>query len=217
MSITDISLAAASPRLSYARAGKRALDLTLALMLLPVVLPVILVLAALIRARGTPAFYVHPRVGQHGRRFGCLKLRTMRCDAEAALSRYLERNPEAACEWARSRKLRHDPRVTWLGAVLRRTSLDELPQIWNVLRGDMSFVGPRPVTPEELGLYSDALPAYLSLRPGITGLWQVEARTSGCYARRVDCDRTYARGVNIMTDLSILLRTAPVLFTGTGH
>ncbi|MHA6326419.1 sugar transferase [Roseivivax sp. CAU 1753] len=216
MSITDVSIAAAAPRLSYSRAGKRGLDLVLALCLLPLIAPIICILALLIRTDGAPAFFIHTRVGMNGRRFGCLKLRTMRMDAQEALTRHLADNPDAAREWDRTRKLRRDPRVTPLGGILRRASLDELPQIWNVIRGEMSLVGPRPVTDAELHLYQADLPAYLALRPGITGIWQVEARSSGCYVQRVACDRTYARTLGFRGDLWILLRTARVLIIGTG-
>jgi exopolysaccharide production protein ExoY len=140
-----------------------------------------------------PALFRHRRVGFNGKYFDCLKFRTMVTDAPERLRQLLESDPVAAAEWAANRKLRYDPRVTAIGAILRRSSLDELPQLFNVLKGDMSIVGPRPVTAEELVRYSGAVDAYLACRPGITGLWQVSGRSTTTYSKRVACDAFYAR------------------------
>ncbi|MEM8654411.1 MAG: sugar transferase [Pseudomonadota bacterium] len=201
----------------YARYGKRALDLILALTLLPILAPLIALLWGVVRLDGGLGLFSHTRIGQHGRRFACWKLRTMVPDAEARLRHYLDTDPHAAAEWAATQKLTQDPRVTRLGRLLRRTSLDELPQIWNVLRGDMSLVGPRPVTAPELDRYGPQAPLYLSLKPGVTGLWQVMGRANGCYAERLQLDQTYALRLGLWQDLSLISRTALVLVRPTGR
>lgn len=224
MSLTDLSGAygpntppavGRKPRL-FARFGKRLMDLALVCLALPVAGPLVLVLAVLIRLQGGPAVYGHPRIGRGGRPFTCWKLRTMVPDAQGRLTRLLQTDPEAAREWRLYQKLRRDPRVTRLGHVLRRSCLDELPQLWNILRGEMSFVGPRPVTADELDRYGVDRAAYLSLRPGLTGAWQVSRCPTSSYAERVACDRSYARSVSFGRDLSILLRTFAAVFYGTG-
>ncbi len=201
----------------YSRHAKRAFDVALALALLPLIGPVVLLLCTLTRRDGSPGFFGHQRVGQNGRTFRCWKIRTMVHDAEKRLEEYLSNDPEAATEWALYHKLTDDPRVTAMGKFLRRTSLDELPQIWNVLRGDMSFVGPRPVTVPELERYGPHKSVYLSLRPGITGLWQVAGRTNGCYDERLNMDRTYARKQGFLFDMHLILRTARVVVQPTGR
>ena len=158
-----------------------------------------------------PALYRHQRVGFRGRYFGCLKFRTMVPNSDVCLREYLATNPEANKEWVATRKLRFDPRVTALGSILRKTSLDELPQLFNVLMGDMSIVGPRPVTDEELVRYSTSVCAYLSCRPGITGLWQVSGRSGTTYSRRVACDTFYARNWSLMLDAEIIILTIPAM------
>lgn len=200
----------------YARVGKRLLDLGLSLLLLPLLLPFIALTWAATKAQGGPGFYAHRRIGQHGRAFRCYKIRTMHPDSERILHQHLRTNPQAAEEWARNRKLRHDPRVTRLGRFLRRTSLDELPQILNVLRGEMSLVGPRPITAEELDYYAPAPSAYLEQKPGITGPWQVHGRRDGCYRTRVRLDRAYRREMSLVVDLDLIWRTALTLVSPTG-
>ncbi|MCK1404978.1 sugar transferase [Bradyrhizobium sp. 76] len=158
-----------------------------------------------------PALFRHKRVGFNGRDFGCFKFRTMVTDAEERLSHVLESNPAAAAEWAATRKLRNDPRVTLIGAILRKSSLDELPQLFNVIKGDMSIVGPRPVTEDELAMYASSQGAYLSCRPGITGLWQVSGRSSTTYSKRVACDTFYARNWSMALDAKIFIVTIPAL------
>ncbi len=200
----------------YARHGKRLFDLGFALFLIPLLMPVIGLLWLLARADGGAGFYGHQRVGKDGRRFRCWKIRTMAVDADRRLADLLRRDPQAAREWASTFKLKNDPRVTRLGGWLRRTSLDELPQIWNVLRGEMSFVGPRPVTPEELSYYGPDKGSYLALRPGITGLWQVRGRSDGNYVQRVLLDRHYGERLRLASDVLLIAQTSLLVLRPTG-
>lgn len=201
----------------YSQHLKRLFDFCLALVMAPVLLPIIAVLYLMVRLQGGAGFFAHERVGQNGRKFKCYKIQTMVSDAEQRLKKYLAENPAARAEWDRTQKLADDPRVTKLGRFLRRTSLDELPQLWNVLRGEMSFVGPRPVTVPELDRYGIHKRAYLSLKPGITGVWQVEGRTNGCYDERLRMDKTYLEKISFMYDLGLILRTARVVVSPTGR
>jgi exopolysaccharide production protein ExoY len=201
------------------RASKRATDIILALSAILVLSP-LLILCYVVTALSSPGpvLFRHKRVGFNGRSFDCLKFRTMAPDAPERLRLHLEADPVAAAEWALNQKLRNDPRVTAIGAVLRRSSLDELPQLFNVLKGDMSLVGPRPVTEEELRRYSNAVVAYRACRPGITGLWQVSGRSSTTFSRRVACDRFYASHWSIWLDVKILIGTVPaVCFSDTAY
>lgn len=200
----------------YPRYGKRAVDIAGALVLSLVFSPLILLLVLGLQWQRGPLFFGHPRVGRGGQVFTCLKFRTMVPDADRRLAQLLASDPEARAEWDSSRKLTHDPRITRIGHFLRRTSLDELPQLLNVLRGEMSLVGPRPVTQSELEMYGPARSAYLSLRPGLTGQWQVSGRNDLSYAARVSLDEAYARKPSLLTDLSILMRTALVVLGATG-
>ena len=195
---------------------KRAADIVLVLLTAPITLPLVLLLWIAVRLDGGPGLFRQARIGRDGRVFDCLKLRSMRTDAREALDRHLAASPSAAAEWKRDRKLRSDPRITPFGNILRRSSLDELPQLWNILRGDMSIVGPRPIVREELALYGTALPDYLAGRPGLTGLWQVSGRNSVAYESRVLLDRSYRRSISLWLDLSIMVRTARVVLRGTG-
>jgi lipopolysaccharide/colanic/teichoic acid biosynthesis glycosyltransferase len=196
---------------------KRGLDILGAGALLAIALPAFLLLALLIRRDGGPVFFAHERVGRHGARFGCLKFRSMVVDSDRRLAALLAADPEARAEWEATRKLRRDPRVTWIGRILRATSLDELPQLINVLRGEMSLVGPRPVPASELAAqYGAAAEHYLSVRPGITGLWQVSGRSDTTYAERVALDVRYATGHCLAMDLGILLRTPLVVLLRRG-
>jgi exopolysaccharide production protein ExoY len=192
------------------RAAKRVVDIVLALSGIFLLAPlfVICFLATAFTSPG-PALFRHRRVGFDGKHFDCLKFRTMVTDAPDRLRRFLESSPEAAAEWATNRKLRHDPRVTAIGSILRKSSLDELPQLFNVLRGEMSIVGPRPVTDEELDRYSSSVGAYLACRPGITGLWQVSGRSTTTYSKRVACDTFYARNWSMYLDAKIVIVTLP--------
>jgi exopolysaccharide production protein ExoY len=188
--------------------GKRLMDIAVASVALCLAAPVMLVVAAsTLAAEGGPVIFAHRRIGFSGKPFQCYKFRTMRRDAAEVLERYLADNPEAAREWGERKKLKHDPRVTVLGRILRLSSLDELPQFLNVLRGEMSCIGPRPVVADELRLYGNCAGDYLSARPGITGLWQVSGRNSIGYADRVRLDSHYVRNWSLRGDLMILLRT----------
>ena len=198
-------------RLSLEGAFKRGLDIIGALVLATVFSPLIVViLIAMKRGGGSPIFR-HQRVGRNGELFGCLKFRTMVPNAERVLRDLLASNPEMREEWDRDHKLRHDPRVTPLGRFLRNTSLDELPQIWNVLKGEMSLVGPRPVTREELLRYGRNMLLYMMVKPGITGLWQVSGRSTTDYRRRVAIDVCYVRNQSVLLDIWILLKTTLVV------
>jgi exopolysaccharide production protein ExoY len=196
---------------------KRGFDILGALALGLVFSPLMLAIAILMRREGNgPVIYRHRRVGRNGRIFECVKFRTMIPNADQVLWDLLERQPELKAEWLRDHKLRNDPRVTAIGRFLRRTSLDELPQLWNVLRGEMSLVGPRPVVKEELMRYGRNLRVYLSAKPGITGLWQVTGRNDTDYRRRVAMDVCYVRKQNLLLDMYILLKTTGVVLGGGG-
>lgn len=201
---------------SYLGLPKRVFDIVVSLILLPAFFVLIVLLYIPTRLDGGPGFFGHLRVGRDGRMFRCWKLRTMVPNAEARLKRHLDDNPEDAREWAECFKLRRDPRVTRLGRILRATSLDELPQIWNVLAGDMSLVGPRPVTVKELENYGDNVAAYKALRPGVTGVWQVSGRNDVSYEGRVRMDAEYGASASLWGDIRIVLKTAIVMLRKTG-
>lgn len=194
--------------------GKRALDLFLVAISLPVVLPVIAILALLVSMTGGKAFYTQPRIGQNGRQFRIFKLRSMVPNADQILEDYLVKNPDARAEWDLKQKLTNDPRITRIGAFIRKTSLDELPQLFNVLKGDMSLVGPRPMMPEQKALYPGK--AYELMRPGITCTWQVSDRNQSSFASRAVFDTQYYEALTLKEDLSLLLRTVTVVMRGTG-
>lgn len=184
----------------------------------PLVLPLVATVVAVTAMSGGRPFYSQARVGRGGRRFRCWKIRTMIPDADRVLADLIAEDPELADEWAEKQKLANDPRVTWFGRMLRKTSLDELPQLWNVLRGEMSLVGPRPFTPDQADLYHAGADdvAYYSLRPGITGLWQVSRRNCGSFAERAVYDHDYAGRLSLGFDLLILAQTVTVVLRGTG-
>jgi lipopolysaccharide/colanic/teichoic acid biosynthesis glycosyltransferase len=197
--------------------AKRALDILGAAALLLLTLPAFLVIAALVRMDGGRVFYAHERVGRFGQLFGCLKFRSMVMDADRRLADLLERDPAARAEWESTRKLRNDPRVTGIGRFLRATSLDELPQLINVLRGEMSLVGPRPVQAAELAaFYGAAAQHYMMVRPGITGPWQISGRNDTSYAQRVALDVGYVTHGSLLTDVKILLRTPMAVLARRG-
>ena len=198
--------------------AKRAVDIVVAILLLVIVSPVLLVLWVVVRADGGPALFRHERIGQGGVRFGCLKFRSMTIRSDEVLARHLQASAEARAEWSQFRKLRNDPRVTAVGRILRGYSLDELPQLLNVLRGEMSLVGPRPVVQSELDLFygPEGRACYLSVRPGLTGLWQVTGRSGTGYEKRVELDTHYVRNVSVLSDAMILLRTVAVVFLQKG-
>ncbi len=188
-----------------------------ALLLLLALSPVMLCIALLIwRCDGAPVLFGHYRVGLNGRLFRCLKFRSMYVDAERMLADLLRDDPAARLEWERDQKLANDPRITPIGAFLRKTSLDELPQLFNVLRGEMSLVGPRPITVGELTRYGRVRWHYLSVRPGMTGLWQVSGRNDTTYDERVALDRRYVEQRTLVLDLKILLRTVGVVLARGG-
>ncbi len=198
-----------------AQAGRPAvLDICLALALLVFFAPMMLTVAALVYLQdGGPVLFAHRRIGYRGATFPCLKFRSMAVEAEARLERLLEQSAEARAEWAQDHKLKNDPRITPLGAFLRKSSLDELPQLFNVLRGEMRFVGPRPIVQAEAARYGRRFQDYCSVKPGITGLWQVSGRSDVSYRRRVAIDTCYARTRTGLLDLKILAMTVPaVLF-----
>jgi exopolysaccharide production protein ExoY len=191
---------------------KRTVDILLALSGIILLAPLLIICFAVTALTSPgPALFRHRRVGFNGKHFDCFKFRTMVTDAPERLRKLLESDPSAAAEWATNRKLRNDPRITAIGGILRKSSLDELPQLFNVLRGDMSIVGPRPVTDEELERYASSVNAYLSCRPGITGLWQVSGRSTTTYNKRVACDTFYARNWSMALDVKIIAVTIPAL------
>jgi len=189
------------------RSIKRLFDVTLSTLALSFLAPFLLAIAMLIRRDGGPAFFIQPRLGADGKAFGCLKFRTMDVNAEAKLAQVLRDDPEKAAEWAAYQKLSDDPRITPVGHILRKTSLDELPQLLNVLVGKMSLVGPRPMTLDQQDAYGDPIAAYKRLRPGITGLWQVNGRNATTFEERARLDAWYARNWSLWRDIVICLRT----------
>ncbi|MBB2964903.1 sugar transferase [Methylobacterium sp. R2-1] len=197
--------------------SKRGFDIVFALSVLLLLLPLFVVVAAAVRlGDGGPIFYRHRRVGRDGRLFGCLKFRTMRQDSQAALEAYLAKDPAARQEWLETRKIKNDPRVTAVGSYLRKTSLDELPQLLNILAGQMSVVGPRPIVPDEIAMYGSEVQHYLAVRPGLTGAWQVSGRNDTSYAERVRLDSQYVQNWSFGTDLFIVVRTVPAVFMSRG-
>ena len=200
----------------YRNRVKRAFDVVGAVCLLVLFGPLMLLVALLIALDGGPAVFGHRRIGADGRDFTCLKFRSMVVNAHEVFDSLIASNAEARAEWEATRKLRNDPRITWIGRFLRRTSLDELPQLLNVLRGDMSLVGPRPIVEEEVARYHVCFPFYMRCRPGLTGLWQVSGRNDVDYGRRVQLDTAYLLGWTFWGDIRILLRTVGVMISGKG-
>jgi exopolysaccharide production protein ExoY len=195
----------------------RAIDIVVALAALLFTLPLFLVIAAAVwLVDGGPVIFSHRRMGKGGNPFFCFKFRSMVVDSNARLQALLDVDPETRREWAANQKLRRDPRITPIGSFLRKSSLDELPQLINVLRGEMSIVGPRPIVENEIVRYGRAYRNYCQVRPGITGLWQVSGRNNTSYRRRVALDRLYARSKCIAVDASIIVRTIPAVVFGAG-
>ncbi len=198
----------------YLNATKRALDLLcVALLALPALL-VLAIFIPLVALDGAAPIYRQKRIGRGGKIFTMWKLRSMVPDAEARLQAYLKKNPEARAEWDRHQKLKHDPRITRIGRFIRSASIDELPQLWNVLTGDMSLVGPRPMMPCQKDIYPGN--AYYEMRPGITGAWQVSDRHESSFAERALFDTGYYQNLSLSTDLSIMLRTVGVVLKAAG-
>jgi len=202
--------------LPWPRLVKRLLDVALCLLAAPFVATLILVFAGLIKLDGGQVFYSQRRIGREGRPFQAWKFRSMVSNADAVLKHLLEEDEELRREWERDHKLKSDPRVTWIGGFLRKTSLDELPQAWNILIGDMSWVGPRPITQPELDRYGEHGQLYLRVRPGLTGLWQVSGRNHTTYDERVAHDAYYVRNWSVWLDIFILAKTVRVALRGEG-
>lgn len=213
---TDDAIVGWTPRPIGGRL-KRAFDFVGALGLLIAFSPLYVAIAIAIKlGDGGPVVFAHRRIGLGGRAFSCLKFRSMVVDADRRLAHLLATNPAAAKEWAETQKLKDDVRITAVGRLLRRSSLDELPQLLNVLRGEMSLVGPRPVTLQELQRYDLDQAHYMRTRPGLTGAWQVSGRSNLSYARRISLDKSYALEWTFLKDLELLLRTVPVLLSRDG-
>ena len=195
----------------------RLIDIAIALVALIFLTPLLLVIALIVLICDPgPVIFQHRRVGQGGKTFGCLKFRSMYVGAEDRLKAILASDPELRAQWERDQKLDRDPRITRIGAVLRVTSLDELPQLINVIRGEMSLVGPRPIVAAEVPRYGRFIQSYYRVRPGLTGLWQVTGRSSTTYRRRVATDVFYARSRSILFDTKILFATIPAVVAGRG-
>lgn len=210
---THISNSENNGALNYTTNFKRFLDLAICISILPAVLPILGILWVVAKLDGGPGFFGHQRVGRNNKLFNCLKIRSMRQDSQTYLAKYLADNPNARAEWEENQKLKHDPRISKFGNFIRKTSLDELPQIFNVLAGDMSLVGPRPITEEELKRYGSNVSAYLAMKPGITGIWQTSGRSNVSYDERVEMDVTYSKTVSFWTDIKIMFLTAKTLVT----
>jgi len=196
--------------------SKRVFDVVASAALIVLFGPLLLAIALAVRCDGGAALFGHRRIGVGGTSFRCWKFRSMVPDAEAVLAHTLATDPEARAEWERDFKLRNDPRVTPLGQFLRKSSLDELPQLFNVLKGEMSLVGPRPIVAAEVERYGLAMEEYRACKPGITGLWQVSGRNDVDYAERVELDRRYAWSWSLKGDLMILVRTLGVVARRSG-
>jgi exopolysaccharide production protein ExoY len=211
--VGSVDAAAAQPLIRC----KRLLDVNVAILALMILAPLLATIAlVLLLSQGRPVFIRHRRVGRNGAAFPCFKFRTMVRNADEVLRRVLAEDPDVRDEWQRSRKLRRDPRVTPFGRVLRETSVDEIPQLFNVLCGHMSLVGPRPIVAEEIGFYGAKITQYYKVRPGLTGAWQVGGRSDVSFGRRVELDTAYVASWSFRTDLRILLKTVPVVLGRKG-
>lgn len=199
----------------YSAFGKRALDVLIVVLSAPVTLPLLLLTALLVSLDGRSPIYIQKRVGRNGRVFNMYKFRSMVANADDILEAYLEANPEARAEWDHSQKLRHDPRVTGFGALMRKCSLDELPQFYYVLRGDMALIGPRPMMVGQTNLYPGS--SYYWMRPGISGLWQVTDRNDTAFTARAQYDDRYFHNLSFTNDCAIIAKTFVVVFRGTGY
>lgn len=199
----------------YRQVFKRCLDILAILILAVPVALVVTILAVLVALDGKSPFYMQKRVGKNGREFNMVKLRSMVPNASAMLEEYLASNKEARREWDHHQKLKQDPRITKVGRMIRKTSLDELPQLWNVLKGEMSLVGPRPMMPCQQELYPGQ--SYYAMRPGITGLWQVSERNESSFAQRAFYDNQYHQELSLASDLNVMLRTISVVVKASGH
>lgn len=201
---------------SFAAFAKIATDLFFCLLLLVILAPLMVAISLIVALDGGPVFYTHKRIGKGGHSFSCLKFRSMLMASDQALAEYLVSNEEAREEWRQFQKITKDPRITRVGQFLRATSLDELPQLFNVLRLQMSLVGPRPIVENELPRYGRNIGYYLQIRPGVTGLWQVSGRSNTTYARRVALDSWYVKNWRFWRDIGILFRTVSVVLRRDG-
>ncbi|MBW8733862.1 MAG: sugar transferase [Asticcacaulis sp.] len=205
------------PKVTISERIIRLLDISISLAVLIFFVPVLAIVAVLIKIKDNgPIFFGHTRIGCHGQEFTCFKFRSMLVDAEARLQRLLDADAQARAEWARDHKLKSDPRITAFGLMLRKTSIDEFPQLWNVLKGDMSLVGPRPIVRTEIRKYGKSFRQYTSVRPGLTGLWQVAGRNDVSYSRRVAMDRLFSRRRSVRLYLYILFMTVPAVLMQRG-
>lgn len=212
--LIDETLFGAPRPMAYRALFKRLLDVVFVLLLAAPALTVVLTCALLVARDGHSPLYRQKRVGRNGRVFHMWKLRSMVPNAERLLDAHLRANEDARMEWEFNQKLRHDPRITPIGHVIRKSSIDELPQLWNVLRGDMSLVGPRPMMVDQRAIYPGT--AYYAMRPGITGFWQTSVRNESSFSERARFDSAYLRDMSLITDLKVLLRTVKVVWQGTG-
>jgi lipopolysaccharide/colanic/teichoic acid biosynthesis glycosyltransferase len=199
----------------YPNIFKRVVDLTVVLLLAIPAMIIVGIIAIIIALSGANPFYSQERIGKNGRIFRMWKLRSMVPNAKERLREYLAQNPEARAEWNKTQKLKNDPRITKIGHIIRKTSLDELPQLLNVYFGDMSLVGPRPIMREQRKLYPGQ--AYYKLSPGITGFWQISERNETSFAERAYYDTSYLQQLSLATDLRVLLQTVTVVLRGTGY
>jgi len=212
--LVNAAFTSAEPKNVYRDWLKRGLDVALVLIAAAPVVLVLAVCALLVAVDGGSPFYSQTRIGRFGKTFKLWKLRSMVTNADAALEKHLETNPDARVEWDRTQKLRDDPRITKIGHILRKTSLDELPQLWNVLKGDMSLVGPRPMMVDQQAIYPGS--AYYALRPGLTGFWQVSVRHESSFADRANYDADYLSKVTFAQDISVMWKTLSVVSKSTG-
>lgn len=213
---TPITRTASKRGASMAASAKIVTDVVLCIILLVVLAPVMLGISLLVALDGGPVFYTHKRVGKGGQRFYCLKFRSMVRNSDDALAKCLATDSRARDEWDRFQKITNDPRITRVGRFLRATSLDELPQLFNVLRLQMSLVGPRPIVENEVPRYGRNITYYLRTRPGVTGLWQVSGRSNTSYSRRVALDSWYVKNWGFWRDFAILVRTVSVVLRRDG-
>ncbi|HBQ37107.1 MAG TPA: sugar transferase [Rhodobacteraceae bacterium] len=211
----DVSVSSIPKLGIYRRAVKRVLDVAISIILIPIALLILVPAAFLVSLDGAAPFYWQKRIGRNGRVYSMLKLRSMVPNADAMLNDYLDENPKARREWDELQKLKNDPRITPIGRIIRKTSIDELPQIWNVLTGDMSLVGPRPIMCNQRKLYPGL--DYYSMRPGITGYWQISDRNECSFAERALFDAEYHNEMSFGTDIAVLTRTVGVVLRATGH
>lgn len=195
---------------------KRTMDIVGSLAIITLLSPVLLYLYFSVKKDGGNAIYGHPRIGRNGKTFNCLKFRSMVVNSKEVLDELLRTDPEARAEWEKDFKLKNDPRITKIGAFIRKTSLDELPQLFNVLKGEMSLVGPRPIVADELERYQDDVEYYLMAKPGMTGLWQVSGRNDVDYNTRVYFDSWYVKNWSLWNDIAILLKTVNVVLKRDG-